>query len=305
MPIFAGEPVVTSTNHGSARNVICEPSARDDLGGEQREQRPVAEDHAAAAPALRDAASHAATRAATPIHRDRSARPRSRRAPARAERREHRPDDEQARAACRAPDRHVRGHRLRRGSRAASAASRSSGSSGCRCRSRRPLAKSAATSDRRGDVQRQDPERQRLERHGQRDEPQPVEPPREERGTRGCCRRRRRRRSRRSSMPATVGSAPKRSTTRTGTAAKNACHAASPTMKSGIQTRSSGSCTRKRRPASRPRVLLGRRRRPGRGTNDEQTSTNETTYVAASTTSTLGAPRRRSARRRAAARAAS
>ncbi len=26
MPIFAGDPVVTSTNHGSARNVICEPA---------------------------------------------------------------------------------------------------------------------------------------------------------------------------------------------------------------------------------------------------------------------------------------
>jgi hypothetical protein len=26
MPILVGEPVVESTNHGSARNVICEPS---------------------------------------------------------------------------------------------------------------------------------------------------------------------------------------------------------------------------------------------------------------------------------------
>ena len=43
MPILVGEPVVESTNHGSARNVICEPERRDDLRRDQRDERTLAE----------------------------------------------------------------------------------------------------------------------------------------------------------------------------------------------------------------------------------------------------------------------
>ena len=54
--------------------------------------------------------------------------------------------------------------------------------------------------------------------------------------------------------PAILASAPKRSIVSTGTAAKNACHAASPATKSGIQIRRSRSLTRKRRPTRMPPV---------------------------------------------------
>ena len=54
-------------------------------------------------------------------------------------------------------------------------------------------------------------------------------------------------------MPAIFGSESKRCTTSTGTAAKNASHAASPARKSGIHTRSNGSRNRTRRPVRIPR----------------------------------------------------
>src|SRR6266540_1086441 len=92
------------------------------------------------------------------------------------------------------------------------------------------------------------------------------------------------------SAPATFASAPKRSTVSTGTAAKNACQPASPTMKSGIQTRSSGSRTRKRSPAKTPRDSSSSGIGARAGTK-RATSRNETTYVAASTTRTFAAPK--------------
>src|SRR6266545_4366797 len=80
------------------------------------------------------------------------------------------------------------------------------------------------------------------------------------------------------------------STGSTGTAAKNACQPASPTMKSGIQTRSSGSRTRKRSPAKTPRDSSSSGIGARAGTK-RATSRNETTYVAASTTRTFAAPK--------------